>query len=1120
MHQRIFLRTASSALCRIIFLLLLPAIASAQDLDDATIAGIVTDERHALIPDATIRVEAATGSVRTTQTDAEGRYRIVDLAPGTYQLRATLDAFAPTEVSGVAVAAGQSLQLDLVLLPAGVTAEQTVSAEAGASAVDTARTLVGGAVTREEIELLPTPGRAPLDLIFTLPGITDEPLATRGLAEDRQTNAQQTPEEAAGVFAVAGGQAYSNNITIDGMDNNDDRAARERFQPSLESVEEVQVIANQFSAEYGRASGGRVNLRTRGGTPNYRGRAFYFFQDEALNANSWHNNTRALPRAPLQQHDFGFTLSGPLRMPVSDSRTYFFLAYEHDRALDSAVVNTLVPVLNNSLFPLPAPTLLANRRFEISATEPHAPAEVAPFVEIVSTPLKNSIATVRVDHTFSERHNATFTYHAGRLHDLRQFSGGHRLAESLQGRRRRSDSVSYAGTHIFSPRMVNQTRLQFSHLAPQTSAIIGAEQTPVVLINIDAPSLDGEIEDRAATLVAGNSTSGSSQRRETRLQLQNTLTFVRDAHSFKFGGELQFIRSTFIDLADASGTYNFDSVGDFLANAPTRFRQSFGNSSRQKNTYTSLFAHDEWRANSRLMLSYGLRYENESVLRDRNNWAPRIGVVLDPSGSGKQVVRFGAGVFYNRALLRTIDDFTLGANRLLFDTNALRDPVTGKTLTPSERRQFVADYLVFPQTLAAGSALVQSHAVRELDFVRRLDPTLRIPESFQFNLGFEREVGRGFFVEVNYTRNRGAHLWREFNANAPVLPGGYSDFTAYLLSRDFSNFRDARSNARPLYQNANAGELVRFVLAPSDAAKPEPIGRTVDAGVPVSLINLNSVRSTSSLEAAAAALRFLRPDPERGQIEQLASIGNSFYQGLTVEARRRWSSAANDNFNLSFRAAYTLSSLIDDGVVNTSDALRSGDFRGERARSLLDRRHRFLFAGTVQTPRIFGNLAFSPVLRLMSGAPFNISLGAVDRNLDDVGNDRPLFSGDLKQLRARLPDRKPDAELLDFFSLPIIGQTGNLPRNAGLGPGLAMFDLSVTRTINFGEDGRLRLRPMVEFENVLNHAAFSFGAEFINFTAAGAGADPATRQAFLESFLVPSRTLRPRTVRLGLRFDF
>jgi hypothetical protein len=210
--------------------------------------------------------------------------------------------------------------------------------------------------------------------------------------------------------------------------------------------------------------------------------------------------------------------------------------------------------------------------------------------------------------------------------------------------------------------------------------------------------------------------------------------------------------------------------------------------------------------------------------------------------------------------------------------------------------------------------------------------------------------------------------------------------------------------------------------------------------------------------------------------------------------------------------------LIDDGVVNTSSALVVGDFRGERARSLLDRRHRFVFSGVFDTPRFLGRVRFSPILRLASGAPFNISIGGVDRNLDDVSNDRPVFNGDVNTLRARRPEETLDANLLTAFALPSIGQTGNLPRNAGRGPGLFLLDLSVTREFRFKE--RMRLRPVIEIDNLLNKTVFTFGAEFINFNALRPTATAEQRQAFLDTFLVPTRTLRPRSIRLGLRFDF
>jgi len=332
--------------------------ALAQDLDDVSFAGTITDQNGAVIPGASVTATLlSTKSSRAATTDGEGRYRLVALQPGAYTLRVERAGFATEERARVSTVAGQSVRLDFTLRPAGPSAEQTVVSGRDAPAVDTTRTVAGGTLTREEVERLPVVTRSPLDLVFLLGGVTEEPLSVRGVAEDRNASARAsvqpaatTPEEA-GTFALAGGPAYSNNITVDGLDDNDDRAARERFQPSAEAVEEVQVITNQFSAEYGRASGGRVNIRTRAGTNRFHGRGFYFFRDESLDANTWSNNRRGLKRLPLQEHDPGFTLGGPVRLPKiffaprgydGHDRTFFFVAFEKDSVLDSALIDTLL----------------------------------------------------------------------------------------------------------------------------------------------------------------------------------------------------------------------------------------------------------------------------------------------------------------------------------------------------------------------------------------------------------------------------------------------------------------------------------------------------------------------------------------------------------------------------------------------------------------------------------------------------------------------------------------------------------------------------------------------------------------------------------------------------------
>jgi hypothetical protein len=1019
---------------------------NAQDLDTVAISGRIMDQNGAVIPGAEVRaILVKTGQTRSTTSDADGRYRLIQLEPGTYSVQASFNGFAPLEMTGIVAVSGQSLELPITLAPANI--EAVVVAAADVPVVDTKRTVTGATLAARELESLPITTRSVLAFVFTLPGVTEEPLSTRDLAEDRNINHANTPEEA-GTFSLAGAPAYSNNLTIDGLDNNDDRAARERFQPSLEAVAEVQVITNQFSAEYGRASGGRVNLRTRSGSKQFHGRGFYYFRDEALDANTFRNNSLSIPRLPLQQHVAGFTLGGPVF-----GETVFFVSYELDKVLDSALIDTLVPVRQNAKFPLPAPTNLSRSRLE----DAEVAAEVAPFVSSVSTPSKNTSITARVDHQFGPMHKASIVYQAGRFINLRQFGGGNRLAESLQGRRRNSDALSFSDTFVFSERVVNQLRFQYSRLAPAFEARGGI--SPVVLIALKDSLPAEDPERRSGTLVAGSSTSGGSDRREKREQLQEVLSLIAGNHSIKLGADIHRVRSTFIDLSDLSGTFNFASAADFLANVPSRFRQNFQSSSTQKNLYAGAFLQDEWQVWPKLLLSYGLRYEHETILHDVNNVGPRFSLAYSPLDSGKLALRFGSGIFFNRPLLRTIDDFTLGKQQLFLDTNLLPDP-----------RAFIATHIRFPQTLSP------EFGVFNTGFSRRLDPALRIPESYQVNAGVEGDLGRGYSVEANFTLTRGIHLWREFNANAPVLPRGYKNFSDFLGSRDFANF------TRSLYDVSTAGELVRFNYGTSNT-----VNRLTEFGVPISVMSLNSPSSTTMLNVALAAINGLRPDPSRRELEQLISAGNSFYRGMTLELRKQFTS------RFGFRAGYTLSSLIDDGIVNTSDALVPGDFRGERARSLLDRRHRFVFSGMF---RVAG-LQLSPIWRVASAAPFNISLGGADRNLDDVSNDRPNYSGDLRLLRWRKPGEPLDPRVVQSFSVPPIGQSGNLPRNAGRGPGQFLLDLNVTREIR-------RVRLSVEFDNVLNKTVFGFGSEFIN----------------VDDFLVPKRTMRPRQIRIGLKIDF
>src|ERR1044071_7785091 len=167
-------------------ILSLSTTAPAQDLDEVSFNGVVTDENGAVITGARVTARfVSTGSERAAVTDEGGRYRLVELQPGAYTLRAVSAGFAAEERREVFTLSGQSVRLDFTLRPAALAAEQTVESGRDSPAVDTTRTVAGGSVAREELERLPLLSRSPLDFVFLLGGVTEEPLSTRDAAEDR-----------------------------------------------------------------------------------------------------------------------------------------------------------------------------------------------------------------------------------------------------------------------------------------------------------------------------------------------------------------------------------------------------------------------------------------------------------------------------------------------------------------------------------------------------------------------------------------------------------------------------------------------------------------------------------------------------------------------------------------------------------------------------------------------------------------------------------------------------------------------------------------------------------------------------------------------------------------------
>ncbi len=1106
-------RHTSQCLLTAALTFLFTAYAASQDLDQVNFSGKITDINGDAVVGATVSATGeSNGSERTVVSDSSGSFRIIELPPGVYSITATAKGFAVNKRTGIGTFSGQGIQINFELSPAGVTVEQTVRVgDADRALIDTTRTVVGSTLTEREIDEIPNLSRDPLDLVFLLGGVSEEPLSTRDLSFDKggrgERGNRNTPEEA-GVFALSGGAAYSNNITIDGFDNNDDRAASSRFQPSIESISEVQVITNQFSAEYGRASGGRVNILTKPGSRKFRGRIYDYFRDDRINANSWSNNRRGVARPKFTQNIAGITLGGPISFGYFKNKTYYYGAYEYDHFFDSTITDTWVPLTQNPLFPLPSPT--SDEIITDWPDDPDLATNLGRFVMPADTPRKRHRLTARIDHSFSSRNYFTFRYQFGKAIDKRQFNGGNRLAETLVGKRADTRAVNFTQNLVLSGNAVNQFKMQYSTLKPKLIAD-GQFSNPVVLISFREPGRRSN-----TTLVAGSSTLGSSVRRETRWQVQDTHNQVFASNVLRFGFDVHRIDSTHVDLSDASGTFNFGSplssttVPQCLidANNPglgrirsgahayargcvRRYRHRFFTDSNIKNTYFGLFAQNEWRLRTNISLNFGLRYERESVIRDTNNFGPRFAIAWSPFADNRGVIRFGAGIFYNRVLLRTVDDYRRGTGEIIFDTNRV-------TASGQQRDQYLlALSNGFPGVLTADSPLVRQYVEAGLNrnrFFRSLDPQLKIPESYQFNLGFEHAIGGSLVFEANLTFNRTIRLWRETNTNAPAVPAGFSDLADYLA-------------------NGIRTGSIRFEFA--GITSPD---KRVLSGI--TYYNLDSQNPSTAASTphgrALAVANTLRPQPDLGQTERVGSLGSSRYRGLVVELRRRYR-GTESGFGFSTRAVYTFSYLEDDGIVNTSSAQTPGDFRSEFSRSLSDRRHRIAVTGLLVVPDWLGGLRLAPVFRFGSGAPFNLSNGGSvsdDRNLDDVNTDRPNFSGRLNDLKWRRMTDPLNRSVLEALTLAPIGRAGNLGRNAGKGPRQYVFDLNISREFRITD--RVKMRPQIEIANLLNMTVYSFGSEFIDASAITNNPDPQD----LVMFLAPTRTFRPRKIRFGVRIDF
>src|SRR5712671_6221015 len=517
-----------------LFLLCVVSAGAQTSRTGASLHGTVTDGSGGVITNAKITLRnTLTNQIRTATTDGQGLFRAEQLAVGTYEVTAEQSGFAFYRHAGIQVSLGQTVYLDIVLVPASESASVTVSAQP--SVMDTSQTSVVSSIDQERIEELPVRNRNYLDFVLLSPGVSTAPAAS--------SSGGAAPLSGSG-FTFGGLRSLSNNLSIDGLDNNDEYTGSSRTELSPEIVQEFQVVNNGLSAESGGASGGSINVITRSGTNIIHGDAFLFAQDGGLNAREPFEADPAKPS--FRRFRAGAALGGPI---VKD-RTFYYAAaeQEHNRGqagsdIDPTTVSSVSAFLATGVFPGLGTRRLATAFFPTSRAETEAAGKIDHQLT------KNTSLMLR--YVFTNNRESGDAFNTSGLIDA-----------SARGNSFTSDNaVSASITSVLGSQAVSDFRFQ----AATRHAVLRTNETSGPEIEI------------AGLVTFGRPYGGNSARRENHYQAGYTYSRTVGKHLWKIGGTVNRVSLRADALDGFHGVYLFNSLADFLGGQPDQFRQAFGN---------------------------------------------------------------------------------------------------------------------------------------------------------------------------------------------------------------------------------------------------------------------------------------------------------------------------------------------------------------------------------------------------------------------------------------------------------------------------------------------------------------------------------------------------------------
>jgi hypothetical protein len=649
----------------------------------------VTDVSGASLPVADVSIKnLATDVTRDVKTDAAGFYSAPNLLPGSYEVTASSLGFKTNVQTAVNLTVGAQQVLNFTLQVGEVS--QKVEVTTQAPAVELATSSVHAVVDSTTIVELPLNGRDWTQLARLQPGIynVQNQLGTTG-------NANRGTRGFGSELIIAGHRPYENSYRMNGINTNDysNGAPGSPIGVNLgvDGIQEFSVLTTDYSADYGRTSGGIVNAMTKSGSNDFHGDAYWFIRDEGFDARNYFDHLPApLRLPPFHRNQFGAAVGGPIKK----NRAFFFFDYEGIRQDQGNTVTDITPsaaARAGSLCSVPNGKCLPSQIIVNPLVVPYLAlwplpnlglppggnGDVGIFSGFGTLFYSENYYTARVDTTISNEDSLSGTY----FNDHGSLAQPDAFLDSLSALSSPRQMLSLEETHIFSPTLSNTVRFGYNRSTgyiqqpvralvpaagdPSLGAVPGAYAPIMVVAGLSPSSNSGALGAPSEVIYIWNSYQGYDD------------AFVtKGTHSLRFGFAMEHQQANEKSFGKRNGSFSFGSLTAFLLDAPTSFvftNPKFSSFNENRQTLFGAYVQDDWRARHNVTLNFGLRYEPVTLPREANdrfqviknlstggveptenlwpsnqtlrNFEPRVGFAWDPFSDGKTAVRGGFGIF-------------------------------------------------------------------------------------------------------------------------------------------------------------------------------------------------------------------------------------------------------------------------------------------------------------------------------------------------------------------------------------------------------------------------------------------------------------------------------------------